>query len=376
MSLKKIDKFLYLLVIEIGRLLSMFRSRIIDLFEDDSISYSLNHFREKLRNYRDEFTIETGNQLTNKFLRKYVSKMVGKGLSVTKDGELNVYSFDPTTASDKDLKRFNQNRIDKLFPDDFDFDEIDEKKVNKMSHVMKEFNIDEWGFDENSKLVILTGAGISAESGIDTFRDIDGLWENHSIDDVATPEGFERNPELVVKFYNERRAQLKTVEPNSAHVALAKLQEHLGDRCFLITQNVDDLHSRGGSKQVNHMHGELNKLRCNVCEYSFEYTEEQSSETQCPACESSCRPHVVWFGEMPFDMNLLNDKVEECTHFVYIGTSSIVYPAAGFKIIAKEKGAKVLCINLEVEVDTNTDFYLKGYAGNEVPKFVDQMVGG
>lgn len=239
---------------------------------------------------------------------------------------------------------------------------------------MKEFNKEEWGFDENSKLVILTGAGISAESGIQTFRDSDGMWENHSVDEVATPQGFSRNPKLVIDFYNARRAQLKEVDPNPAHVAIAELQKHLGDRCFLITQNVDNLHERGGSTQVSHMHGELTMLRCQVCGHPFMYTDDQSDDTQCPACGNACRPHIVWFGEMPFEMELLNEKVRECTHFVYIGTSSQVYPAAGFKYDAKRNGAKILGINLEFDEHSyDTDFYIKGYAGKEVPEFVRLM---
>lgn len=242
---------------------------------------------------------------------------------------------------------------------------------------MKEFNKEEWSFDENSKLVILTGAGISAESGIQTFRDSDGMWENHSVDEVATPEGYLRNPQLVREFYNARREQLKEVMPNSAHIAIANLQKYLGDRCFLVTQNVDNLHELGGSPQVVHMHGELTKLRCHgEEEHVFDFTGSQLVDTVCPECSASCRPHIVWFGEMPFDMPLIEQKVKECTHFIYIGTSSQVYPAAGYKSIAKRRGAKVLCINLDIEADYDTDFYIKGYAGKEVPVFVDAMTKG
>lgn len=242
---------------------------------------------------------------------------------------------------------------------------------------MKEFNLHDWGFTNESKLVILTGAGISAESGISTFRDSNGLWNNHSIEDVCTPGGYGRNPQLVLDFYNARRKQLREVSANSAHIAIAKLQEHLGDRCFLVTQNVDNLHEQGGSKQVLHMHGELNRLRCHGDdEHDFEFTGHQSLDTTCPVCGAKCRPHIVWFGEMPFDMNYIQDKVESCTHFIYIGTSSQVYPAAGFKSIARRHGAKVLCINLDVEVDYDTNYYIKGYAGIEVPKFVESLIGG
>ncbi len=242
---------------------------------------------------------------------------------------------------------------------------------------MKEFNLQDWGFTTESKLVILTGAGISAESGISTFRDANGLWNNHSIEDVCTPGGYRRNPQLVLDFYNGRRAQLKEVDANPAHIAIAKLQEHLGDRCFLVTQNVDNLHERGGSKQVLNMHGQLNRLRCHRKDaHDFEYTEPQTLDTKCPVCESKCRPHIVWFGEMPFNMSEIDERLEQCTHFIYIGTSSEVYPAAGYKQFVKRHGAKVLCINLEIDIDYITDFYIKGYAGVEVPKFVESMIGG
>jgi NAD-dependent deacetylase len=242
---------------------------------------------------------------------------------------------------------------------------------------VKEFNLQDWGFTRESKLVILTGAGISAESGIQTFRDSDGLWNNHSIEDVCTPGGYTRNRQLVLDFYNARREQLKEVDPNPAHVAIATLQQHLGNRCFLVTQNVDNLHERGGSTHVVHMHGQLDRLRCNgEHQHDFEFIESQSLDTKCPVCEAICRPHIVWFEEMPFHMEEITDRVKKCTHFVYIGTSSQVYPAAGLKSIARRHGAKVLCINLEIEKDYDTNYYLKGYAGIEVPKFVESIIGG
>jgi len=182
------------------------------------------------------------------------------------------------------------------------------------------------------KIVILTGAGISAESGISTFRDAGGLWENHPIEEVATPEGFARNPALVHRFYNLRRLALKTVEPNAAHIALAKLETELtvkGGQLTLVTQNVDNLHERGGSKSVIHMHGELTSIRCTACGARQKYEGETSTEMPCPNCNTpALRPDIVWFGEMPFFMHGIEAALEGCDLFVSIGTSGAVYPAA------------------------------------------------
>ncbi|SUO97006.1 Sir2 family NAD+-dependent deacetylase [Suttonella ornithocola] len=196
-------------------------------------------------------------------------------------------------------------------------------------------------------IVVLTGAGISAESGIQTFRASDGLWENHRVEDVATPEGFLRNPELVQQFYNARRAQLKTVKPNAAHTALAKLQQAKQHSVVLVTQNVDDLHERAGA-EVIHMHGELKKIRCLSCgEVSF-WEEDVDGYVPCPNCgQKAClRPDIVWFGEMPYYMEEIETALLNADVFVAIGTSSIVYPAAGFVQTAKCYGAKTVEINL------------------------------
>jgi|SaaInlStandDraft_1057018.scaffolds.fasta_scaffold66333_2 NAD-dependent deacetylase len=234
-----------------------------------------------------------------------------------------------------------------------------------------------WSWTKDSKLCILTGAGVSAESGVKTFRDSGGLWEGHSIEEVATPEGFHQNPSLVINFYNQRRAQLKEVQPNSAHIALGKLKDHLDHRLTLITQNVDDLHERGGAASPIHMHGELKKIRCQSNPTHIRDFEDSQDPTKtlCPQCSSIMRPHIVWFGEIPFDMELIESKVRDCTHFVFIGTSSQVYPAAGYKNLAKAHGARVLNINLDIDhSDPDTDFFLQGPAGETVPKWVDSLL--
>ena len=242
---------------------------------------------------------------------------------------------------------------------------------------MEKYTSEKWGFEKSSKLCILTGAGISAESGVKTFRDAGGLWEGHSIEDVATPEGFARNPPLVIDFYNQRRKQLKEVDPNLAHIALAKLEEGLGaDKCFVVTQNVDDLHERAGTRNIIHMHGELQKLRCvDSMDHVIDFEESQTETQRCETCGASMRPHIVWFGEIPFEMQLIERMIYECTHFVYIGTSSQVYPAAGYKNLAKRNGSIVLNINLDVDqYDDDTDLYIEGKAGETVPDWVDDLL--
>ncbi|MGZ6123885.1 MAG: SIR2 family NAD-dependent protein deacylase [Myxococcales bacterium] len=184
----------------------------------------------------------------------------------------------------------------------------------------------------DERVFVLTGAGISAESGVKTFRDAGGLWEEHRIDDVATPQGFARDPRLVWRFYSERRRQLGRVQPNPAHLALARLQEQIGGRLFLCTQNVDPLHERAGSRDVHHMHGELLKTRCLSCDREpfddpASYLED---EARCDRCGDRLRPHVVWFGEMPFGLERIFAELSECDLFVTVGSSGAVHPAAGF----------------------------------------------
>jgi len=231
---------------------------------------------------------------------------------------------------------------------------------------------------EAQNIVILTGAGISAESGVKTFRDNDGLWENHRIEDVATPEAFMADPETVQNFYNLRRAQLKTVEPNDAHFALAKLEQlHRGD-VTTITQNVDDLHERAGSQNVIHMHGELNKVRCNICKIIHVWQDDCGQSTICPACgvSPSLRPHIVWFGEMPFDMPEIYQYLHKADLFISIGTSGNVYPAAGFVAEVISVGlAKTLEINLEPSHGSELFNETRhGPAGKLVPQFVEELL--
>ena len=198
------------------------------------------------------------------------------------------------------------------------------------------------------KILVLTGAGISAESGLSTFRDNNGLWENHRVEDVATPEAFTRNPDLVHKFYNLRRANLKTVEPNPAHFALAEAEKKFNNY-LLITQNVDNLHERAGSHNLIHMHGELLSKLCTFCNQISRIEGELSKEMPCEFCGkvSGLRPDIVWFGEMPYEMDRIYQELLQCDLFVSIGTSGSVYPAAGFVEIANQAGARTVELNLE-----------------------------
>ncbi|MEM7665170.1 MAG: NAD-dependent deacylase [Pseudomonadota bacterium] len=232
--------------------------------------------------------------------------------------------------------------------------------------------------DGLQNIVILTGAGISAESGIDTFRSAGGLWEQHKVEDVATPEGFARDPDLVLGFYDMRREALAKVEPNAAHRALAKLEREFSGELLLVTQNVDDLHERGGSKQVLHMHGELKSALCISCEIRSPWDAALSDRPPCPVCQSpSLRPDVVWFGEMPYQMERIYEALGQADLFVSIGTSGAVYPAAGFVQEARMAGAKTLELNLEPS--DGSHFFAEsrhGPAGTLVPEWVDEILGG
>jgi NAD-dependent deacetylase len=199
---------------------------------------------------------------------------------------------------------------------------------------------------------VLTGAGISAESGLGTFRDTSGIWTRYDLSEVATPEGFARDPAKVRAFYNARRANLANAAPNAAHVALAKLQAGLaarGGRLFLCTQNVDDLHEQGGCTDVIHMHGQLRVTRCHVCGATWPDAEPLSGDSACARCQAvgTARPHVVWFGEEPLFMRGIQDALEESDLFVSIGTSGSVYPAAGFVAEARRLGIRTCELNLE-----------------------------
>lgn len=187
---------------------------------------------------------------------------------------------------------------------------------------------------KDTRVFVLTGAGISAESGIRTFRDANGLWEQHRFEEVASPEGWRADPALVWRFYSERRAQARSVQPNPAHVALARLEEYLGENLFLCTQNVDGLHEAAGSRRVVHMHGELAKSRCEDPDCTtapFVDPNLYRSREEIPRCTCGAliRPHIVWFGEVPFEMQAIRRNVQACDLFVTIGSSGAVYPAAG-----------------------------------------------
>lgn len=227
--------------------------------------------------------------------------------------------------------------------------------------------------------MILTGAGVSAESGIRTFRASDGLWEDHRIEDVATPEGFRKDPALVHRFYNERRRQLlgSDVAPNPAHDALARLEREHNGEVLLVTQNIDDLHERAGSTNVLHMHGELLRSRCMACDVVVETPGDVDGDTTCPECvvRGLMRPHVVWFGEMPLYMERIFDALDNCDVFAAIGTSGNVHPAAGFVQVAARAGAHTVELNLEPSM-VNRDFleFRSGPAGTEVPAWVDSIL--
>lgn len=229
------------------------------------------------------------------------------------------------------------------------------------------------------RVVVLTGAGISAESGIRTFRADDGLWEEHRVEDVATPEGFERDSALVQRFYNERRRQLKQAEvkPNAAHLALAKLEAALGEAFLLVTQNIDNLHERAGSERVIHMHGELLKVRCVRSGKVLEWTEDVTAQDLCTCCARPAvlRPHIVWFGEMPFEMDRIYRALGEADYFLAIGTSGHVYPAAGFVQEASQCGARTVELNLEPsKTQSLFEERVYGLASEIVPAFVDKLL--
>jgi len=230
-----------------------------------------------------------------------------------------------------------------------------------------------------SNIVILTGAGISAESGVQTFRAQDGLWEQHRIEDVATPEAFERDPLLVNTFYNMRRQPLldNQVAPNAAHYALAKLEQEFGGTLTVITQNIDNLHEQAGSVNVLHMHGELLKMRCRKTDQLFPCDHAINIEDLCPCCDEAgnLRPHIVWFGETPLYMDEIFQVLAECDLFVAIGTSGNVYPAASFVQIAEQAGATTLEMNLEESaVASDFDQTIYAPAGISVPQWVDQLL--
>lgn len=231
-----------------------------------------------------------------------------------------------------------------------------------------------------ASLVVLTGAGISAESGLATFRGPGGLWEGYRLEEVATPEAFARQPEVVHHFYNLRRRQLlePSVRPNPAHLALARLEREWPGDFLLVTQNIDDLHERAGSRRLLHMHGELLKARCTACGDVREWREDLFASSCCPACAhmGTLRPDIVWFGEMPKYLDRIYAALGGCDLFVAIGTSGQVYPAAGFVEVAREQaGARTVELNLEASAVSHLfDERRFGKASAVVPVFVDELL--
>jgi len=233
---------------------------------------------------------------------------------------------------------------------------------------------------QDSRIVVLTGAGVSKESGLDTFRDADGIWSRVSIEDVATPEAFRRDPATVQQFYNDRRRQLLQADlrPNPAHQALARLEAEWPGEVLLVTQNIDDLHERAGQRNLIHMHGELLKVRCTACSGVRDWREDATPQTPCPACGAAggLRPHVVWFGEMPFEMERIFAALADCDLFLSVGTSGSVYPAAGFVQEARHHGrARTVELNLEPsEGSVLFHEHHHGPAGEVVPAYVDRLL--
>jgi NAD-dependent deacetylase len=231
---------------------------------------------------------------------------------------------------------------------------------------------------QDQSIVILTGAGISAESGIQTFRGQDGLWENHRIEEVASPEAFFENPSLVQGFYNQRRASLlnPSVQPNAAHHSLALLEKKWPGKVLVVTQNVDNLHERAGTRNLIHMHGELLKVRCLNTDQVFDWKDPILPTTKCACCgqAGTLRPHIVWFGEIPLEMERIQDALQSCRIFAAIGTSGNVYPAAGFvELVASD------AIKIELNVDRSMvssafDEHRLGSASKTVPQWVDELL--
>ena len=229
------------------------------------------------------------------------------------------------------------------------------------------------------RIVVLTGAGISAESGVRTFRDNGGLWEEHRVEDVATPDAWASDPEMVWRFYQARRRQLLEVQPNGAHLALVLLQKNM-KQFTLITQNVDDLHERGGSSDVIHMHGELRTLRCEASQRSevrMQASDLTDDVSLCSCCANPVRmrPDIVWFGEIPMHMEAILNAVETCEVFIVVGSSGHVYPAAGLVDQANNAGARTILVNLEAPVNASAfDEILLGPAGELLPQLVDRLI--
>ena len=231
-------------------------------------------------------------------------------------------------------------------------------------------------FSGKEFIVILTGAGVSAESGLGTFRDKDGLWMQYDLQEVATPEGFARNPDLVHAFYNERRANNRAAKPNAAHDALARLQREWQGDVLLVTQNIDDLHERAGAKALIHMHGAIETALCNACEHRWPAPAQMRTQDPCPKCGAQAtRPDVVWFGELPYQMEEIWYELRQADLFVAIGTSGTVYPAAAFAQDAARAGAYCIEINAEASaVADDFDEVILGPASKAVPQWVEELL--
>ncbi len=230
---------------------------------------------------------------------------------------------------------------------------------------------------EIRNIVILTGAGVSAESGIDTFRSEGGLWEQHRVEDVATPEAFARDADLVLRFYDMRRAAIQTKEPNAAHFALARLDQEWTGNLLIVTQNVDDLHERAGARRLLHMHGEHLNAWCTACDSRSRWSGTLIDRPACPECgENALRPDVVWFGEMPYEMDRIEVALRDADLFVSIGTSGAVYPAAGFVRTARDLGAQTLELNLDRTKGSAWFHETRlGPASEVVRAWVEEMIG-
>jgi NAD-dependent deacetylase len=226
------------------------------------------------------------------------------------------------------------------------------------------------------RLFVLTGAGVSAESGLATFRGSGGLWNGYRVEEVATPEAWHANPELVWNFYSMRRREALAAQPNAAHLALARIEQKLGEHFYLCTQNVDDLHERAGSRRVHHMHGSLFQSRCVRCDIPFEdqaIYETAADLPRCPKCGSPVRPHIVWFGEIPLDMEGIYRELDRATRLLVIGTSGSVYPAAGFVQLANRRGIHTVYLGPEEPLNAEAfDEIVLGAATEVLPPVLER----
>src|ERR1700722_3591961 len=225
------------------------------------------------------------------------------------------------------------------------------------------------------RLFVLTGAGISAESGLATFRGSGGLWNGYRVEEVATPEAWQADPELVWRFYSMRRRDALAAQPNAAHHALARIEEQLGDRFYLCTQNVDDLHERAGSRRIHHMHGTLFQSRCVRCNQPFadqSFYETAAALPACKTCGAPIRPHIVWFGEIPLDMDAIYRELDRATVLLVVGTSGSVFPAAGFVNIANQRGIRAVYLGPEQPLNIDSfDELILSTATQALPSMIE-----